>query len=511
MDISFQIQGQWKTDIVLCFAWEKEGVDDACHFVQGVAPWVGISPAWRDFHGKDSEHIVLYGPPAMEVSRIMAIGLGKEKEAKAETFRLAFAKALSACKEMGLEHIGIDIVSLRRVCNNFSYDTEKAVQEITVAAKLAMYTYDRFKEKKDDDEKDTKNQIRKISFLLDDAHCKDSIRDAARMGEAESEGICLARDLANSPSNLLTPVIFADEAEKIAQKYAFNCTILKREDIEAENMGAFLAVTKASHQEPRFVVLEYNPADASKESKENPHVIIGKGITFDTGGISLKPSAGMEEMKCDMSGAAAILGTFKTLGELAQLGNAPKHRIIGLIPLAENMPGGNAIKPGDLVYTKKGKTVEIINTDAEGRLILIDALTYAQEKYSPKYIIDIATLTGACVVALGTDAAGIFSHDEELVKRVENAGKNLFERVWHMPLWESLLKDLKSNVADLSNAGSRYGGAISAAVFLKQFVDEDRRWMHIDMAGADNAENALNTKGGTGFGVRILTDFLYMD
>ncbi len=268
-------------------------------------------------------------------------------------------------------------------------------------------------------------------------------------------------------------------------------------------------MAKGSAQEPRFVILEYRPHTADKEMK--PLVLVGKGITFDSGGICLKPSAGMEEMKGDMSGAAAVLGAFETLGRLGMSGIFPKRPVIGVMPLCENMPSGTAVKPGDIVFAKTGKSIEIINTDAEGRLILADALAYAEEKYRPHMIVDIATLTGACAVALGEGAAGVFSPDDNLARNVAERGSALFERSWQLPVWKHLMKELKSNVADIKNAGSRYGGSLTATLFLKEFVGEEQAWVHIDMAAADNADNALNPKGATGFGVRTLVDLSFME
>ena len=538
MEILFQIQSQWKVDIALVFAWEGEGVDEACYYSQRSAPWLAISPAWRDFGGKKDERVILYGPPAMEISRVMAIGLGKNKAVKSASsdkknesdkqsgsgtalnapqykdfivLRNAFARALRACRDMGFEHVGIDLVSLTRVGLHLGYTQEEVAREISLAAHLALYSYTKFKEKP----KIEVPKIRKMSFLLDDTFCDDTLKNAVRYAEAEASGICLARDLSNAPSNFLTPVHFAEEAERIAKSHGMKCTVLKKEEIEREGMGALIAVGQGSQQESRFAVIEYTPKNvkSSKNTKdgERPVALIGKGVTFDTGGISLKPGAGMGEMKADMSGAGAVLGAFETLGQLAKLGVEPTRGVIGLLPLAENMPDGKAIKPGDIVYSKKGKSIEINNTDAEGRLLLVDALAYAEEKFNPIRMLDIATLTGACVIALGNGSGGLFSTDDALAKHIQNTGERYFERVWHLPLWDDLLDGLKSNVADINNIGPREGGALTAAIFIKQFIDEGRTWVHIDMAAADNADDPVTAKGATGYGVRLLTDFAFLN
>lgn len=503
LDIEFQIQGQWKTDLVFAFALEGEGVDDACHYTQTAAPWLSISPQWRDFKGKKDERTLLYGPPAMDISRCMTIGLGELKDLTMEDVRFAFGKAVAACQELGLEHAGVDIISMARIGAKLGISKENMAKELALAAKLALYSYTAFKKKSDSP------KLRKLFFLLDDDFCDENLKKAVRFAEAEASGIYLARDLANAPSNVMTPAAFAEKAHAVASYHNYKLTVLKKEDIEAENMNAFLAVAKGSAEEPHFVVLEYYPHAVTEDVK--PIVFVGKGITFDSGGISLKPSAGMEEMKGDMSGAAAVLGTFETLGILAMNGIFPPRPIIGIMPLCENLPGGTATKPGDIVFAKNGKSVEIVNTDAEGRLILADALTYAQEKFFPEYLADIATLTGACAVALGEGAAGVFSTEDRWAEKVVNRSRNLFERTWHLPLWKHLFKELKSNVADMKNSGSRYGGSLTAALFLKEFIEEDQMWLHIDMAAADNADNALNPKGATGFGVRILTDISFTE
>ncbi len=503
LDIEFQIQGQWKADLAIAFAFEGEGADDACHFTQNAAPWLSIAPQWRDFKGKKDERIVLYGPPAMEISRCMVLGLGRHSELTLEDLRLAFGKAVTACQDLGLEHAGIDIVSMSRIGAQLGITRDALARELALAAKLALYSFPNFKKKSDEP------KLRKIYFLLDDDFCDDNLKKAVRFAEAEASGIYLARDLANAPANSVTPAYFADKAQEVAAYHNFNIRVLKKDEIEQENMHAFLAVAQGSGKEPRFVVIEYYPHTVDKELA--PLALVGKGITFDSGGISLKPSAGMEEMKGDMSGAAAVLGAFETLGRLAMIGSYPTRPVIGIMPLCENMPSGTATKPGDIVFARTGKSVEIVNTDAEGRLILIDALSYAQDTYKPACLVDIATLTGACAVALGEGAAGIFGSDTKLAQKVTDRSNALFERAWQLPIWKHLIKELKSNVADLKNSGSRLGGSLTAALFLKEFVNDEQAWVHIDMAAADNGENALNPKGATGYGVRTLVDLSFME
>ena len=306
----------------------------------------------------------------------------------------------------------------------------------------------------------------------------------------------------------MTPSAFAEKAGAVASKYGMKLRVLGPEELAAEGMNAYLAVARGSAEPARMVVMEYTPRGTEDQ---NPVVLVGKGLCFDSGGISLKPAKGMEDMKGDMSGAAAVLGVMEALGNLAP-SVAPKRPVVGIMACAENMPGGHATRPGDIVVAKNGKSVEIVNTDAEGRLVLADALAFAQEQYEPFRLVDIATLTGACAVALGLDSAGLFATDEALAATLHEAGMSLGERNWRLPLWTDMGMDaLKSSCADMVNSGRREGGAVNAAVFLQQFVREGVAWAHIDMAAADISENPINAKGATGFGVRTLLSAVWDD
>jgi len=294
-----------------------------------------------------------------------------------------------------------------------------------------------------------------------------------------------------------TPSYVARTAEEIAGRYGFGITVLDKAAIVREGMGALMAVAQGSAEEPRFIALEYQGAEGA------PVVLVGKGVTFDTGGISIKPAQNMEDMKYDMSGAAAVLGTFETLGRLK-----PPVHVVGLVPSTENMPSGTAVKPGDVVTSLLGKTIEIINTDAEGRLILCDALAYAR-RYRPACVLDIATLTGAIVVALGHTASGIMGTDDQLIEEVRSAGERSGERVWPLPLWDEYRDLMKSDIADVKNAGGRPAGSISAGWFLREFVD-GFPWAHLDIAGTayTDREDATRVKGPTGVGVRLFSEFV---
>jgi len=314
-------------------------------------------------------------------------------------------------------------------------------------------------------------------------------------GLAVAHGVALARDLGNLPPNVCTPAYLADQARELAKRYRMKVEVLERADMERLGMGALLSVARGSAQPPKFITLEHRGGPKTAR----PVALVGKGITFDTGGISLKPPADMDHMKFDMCGAASVLGTMKVAGEMRLPVN-----VVGVIPTTENMPGGRATRPGDIVKSLSGQTVEILNTDAEGRLILCDALTYV-ERFKPAAVIDIATLTGACVVALGHVATGLFANDDALASEVLAAGATAQDRAWHLPLWEDYQEQLSSNFADFANVGGRPAGAVTAACFLSRFT-KSYKWTHLDIAGT--AWKSGKEKGSTGRPVPLLTQFL---
>ncbi len=509
MDIQFQtISSPWKAPVILSFLFEGESSDEANHVLSQQAPWLELAPAWADIKGKKDEFTLLYGPPAMDIPRIGLMGLGKaegEKPITLQAVRFAFARAIKACQTKGLTEVALDVPSEARVLKRLAekdLPLAHLLQELALAAALSLYAYTTYKSKGED-----KNGIRTLLLCLDETTVPADFQPLPALVLAETAGITLARDLANAPANALSPHAFAENALAVAARYGFIVDILQKADLEKENMGAFLGVAQGSHRPPCMPVLRHEPAGSSGKA---PLLLVGKGITFDSGGISLKPSAGMEDMKADMSGAGAVLGFFEALGKLKQANLAPDIPIIGLMPCTENMPGGGATRPGDVLRSRNGKTIEIISTDAEGRLVLADALSYGQDLFNPSVIVDIATLTGACAVALGDGAAGLFSADNSLAQNLLKAAEKTDERMWRLPLWQDeALNALKSEVADIKNSGPRTGGAIHAAVFLEQFVDtKAARWAHIDMAAADQGDSPVCPKGATGFGVRTLLRFV---
>lgn len=493
MDIRFQCLGpdQWKAEILIVPVCQGENMLESCPALDNLAPWLAIAPAMRDFQGKKGQQALLHGHPELRVPRVLAIGLGAREDLTTDDIRTAVATGVQRARELGLE----SILLLEPQLATLPGGRERLVEESVYAACLALYKYDLKKPAKD---APAAPQWLAVAFEGD--FVPDGGQQAARRGERAAEAVCLARRLDNTPSNLLSPALLAEEAQKLAARAGLQCTVLDEKDLAEASMNCLLAVGQGSARPPRLIVLEHAPAG---HEQEKPLVLVGKGITFDTGGICLKPAANMHAMKGDMSGAAAVLATL-----VACAGDELPRRVVGIMACAENMPGGNAMRPGDVVRAASGDTVEIQNTDAEGRLALCDALDYAQKQWTPAAVVDIATLTGACAVALGTQVAGLFCDDDALAEHIRAAGAVGGENYWPLPLWKGYEDNLKSEVADICHMGPREGGAIHAALFLKHFVREGVRWAHLDIAGVDWAtkKTALCPVGSTGFGARTLLE-----
>jgi leucyl aminopeptidase len=351
------------------------------------------------------------------------------------------------------------------------------------------------KGKKDKADKESTKGINKLDIFVSEQDDNQEAKIALKQGIALSSGVSLAKDLGNLPPNVCTPTYLAEQALAMVKSHGLTVQVLGREEMKKLGMGSFLGVAQGSAQPPKLIILQH----LRGEKNQKPVVLVGKGITFDTGGISLKPGAEMDEMKYDMCGAASVLGTFKAIAEMDLQLN-----VIGIIPTCENMPDADAIRPGDVLTSMSGQTIEVLNTDAEGRLILCDALTYA-ERFEPSSVVDIATLTGACVIALGHHASGLFSNQDRLAKELLSAGEESLDRAWHMPLWEEYQPQLDSNFADVANICGRAGGSITAACFLSRFTKK-YHWAHLDIAGT--AWNSGKEKGSTGRPVPLLTEFL---
>jgi leucyl aminopeptidase len=438
-----------------------------------------------DMQGKLGATLLLHHVPGV-TGRVLLVGLGREGDFRDKQYREAVAAAVRALNGTGAEEAALHLTELpvgRR-------DAEWKVAHAVAVAGDAGYRFTRMKSTSDD----SGPALRRLALSVDRAAHKGAAA-GLEQGLAVTHGMNLARDLGNLPPNVCTPSYLASEARALAKRYRMKATVLGREDMERLGMRTLLSVAQGSAEPPRFITLEYRGGPKNMK----PVVLVGKGITFDTGGISIKPAAEMDEMKFDMCGAASVLGTMKAAGEMRLPVN-----LVGAIPATENMPGGRATRPGDIVKSLSGQTVEILNTDAEGRLILCDALTYI-ERFRPAAVIDIATLTGACVIALGHVATGLFANDEALAREVVAAGEGAYDRVWRLPLWEDYQEQLKSNFADFANIGGRPAGAVSAACFLARFARK-YKWAHLDIAGT--AWRSGKEKGATGRPVPLLTQFL---
>ena len=449
-----------------------------------------------DFKGKRDEALILY-PRAGELGaeRVLLVGLGKEVDAKAESVRRALGTSVRQAERLGVAALAVSLDVLDRVADRLG--AESAAQAATEGAVLAAWEYREFKTTQQEDAPRT--PVASLTLLARGGAEAEAFARGSRYGEVVARAENLARELAATPGNVATPSHLAATAERIAAEHGLVVTVLDREAMRREGMGALLAVAQGSDEEPRFIVLEYRGA----EGGDGPLVLVGKGITFDTGGISIKPAAGMEDMKFDMSGAAAVLGAMQAIAELG----LPAH-VVALIPSTENMPSGRSLKPGDIVRSHAGKTIEVVNTDAEGRLILADALSYAQ-RYKPRAIVDAATLTGACVIALGHEAIGLMGNDDALIEEVRAAGERTGERCWPLPLWDEYRRQIDSDYADLKNSGGRPAGTITAGWFLKEFVG-DVPWAHLDIAGTAYGDNPrpYHRKGSTGVPTRLFVDWV---
>lgn len=440
-----------------------------------------------DMEGKAGSTLLLHNVPGTLADRVLLVGLGKEKEFREKEFRAAISTAVKTLNETG----GFDGTIYLTELPVRKRDIAWRVRQATLVALEALYRFDRLKSKKDD----VRRPLRKLTFCVERRNELAPAEEGLAQGQAIATGASLMRDLANLPSNICTPSYLAEQAAAIASEGKMQIEVLERADMEKLGMNTLLSVAKGSHEPPKFIVMKY----AGGKTDEKPIVLVGKGITFDTGGISLKPAPEMDEMKFDMSGAASVLGTMKAVADM----KLPLN-IIAAIPTTENMPGGGATKPGDVITSMSGQTVEILNTDAEGRLILCDALTYV-ERFDPDCVIDVATLTGACVIALGNIATGLLSNTDSLARELLDAGQEAYDRAWQLPLWEDYQELLSSNFADMANIGGRAGGTITAACFLARFAKKFN-WAHLDVAGT--AYRSGKDKGSTGRPVPLLTHFL---
>ena len=438
-----------------------------------------------DVTGKPGEYILLPEVSGIEAERVLLIGVGKRNGVKPSEYRQLLGKAAGALTRYKIRN-AISTLAQVKVTD---YDLQWKFDQQVLAFSGAAYRFDEHKSKT------AAPRTTRLGFLVEENEIAEA-RRALKVSRAKASGVSFMKDLANRPGNVCTPTHLAEQATALAERSeSLKVTVLEEAAIEKLGMGALLSVTKGSRQPAKLITLEYSGNDDGSQ----PIVLVGKGVTFDSGGISIKPSGAMDEMKFDMSGAASVLGTMAAVAEIE-----PTVNVVGVIPATENLPDGNATKPGDIVTSMSGHTIEVLNTDAEGRLILCDALSYS-ERFKPDVIIDIATLTGACVVALGSHASGLLSNDDELATDLLAAGQRSGDRAWRLPLWNEYQKQIDSPFADMANVGGRSAGTITAACFLSRFTT-DYRWAHIDIAGT--AWTSGKSKGSTGRPVPLLVDYI---
>ncbi len=441
-----------------------------------------------DLEGKTGQTLLLHNINNTLCDRILLVGCGRERDLNFTQYRKIFSHAVRTLNDTGSMEATFYLTELPvKGC-----DSSQRIRHAIEATHISLYRFDQLKSKKDS----TRRPLRKIVLSVPNRRDLSEGEQAVREGMAICQGIKLAKDLGNMPGNVCTPSYLADRSRTLSRVYS-NLDVEIIDEAQLENMGmnSFLSVSRGSRQEAKLIVLKYNNAGED----DTPICLVGKGVTFDSGGISLKPGAGMDEMKYDMCGAASVIGTMNAVAELQLPIN-----VIAVIPATENLPDGLATKPGDIVTSYSGTTIEILNTDAEGRLILCDALTYC-EQFNPTAVIDVATLTGACIVALGKHPAGLYTNHNPLGHELKNAGKSTGDRVWEMPLWDEYQEQLKSNFADLANIGGKEAGSVTAAVFLSAFCKKFN-WAHLDIAGV--AWESGNNKGSTGRPVSLLTQYV---
>lgn len=505
MKISHTAQdvAKYKGDMVSYFVHQQDKKVPFCDnkYVQET---IRLAFKAGDFAGKEGETLLFYpaGPGKIPAKRVLVVGLGKAEEGKADNgatpadlWRDKYRQAGGKVSETALKTKAEKILAV--VPDSFILDGQETVECLTEGLMLGAYQFKKYKKTVTEDE--PQGVIKEIQLYA--ATADKAVVSGINRGRVAAQAGSAARDMANEPGNVWTPTRFAEQGRKLARTHGLTCKVLSKADMQRLKMGGILGVNSGSAQPPKMVILEY------KTSSRNPTLMfVGKGLTFDSGGISLKPPANMDEMKFDMCGGAAVLGAMQAVSE-----EKPKGvNIIGIIPTTENLPGPSALKPGDIITIYGGKTVEVLNTDAEGRLILADALAYGIKQYKPKAVVDLATLTGAVVIGLGHHRTGLMSNDDELARKVAEAGNRCGEPVWRLPLGPEYSKQIKSKVADIKNIGNRAAGTITAAAFLQEFVGETP-WVHLDIAGTAykfTEKSYVPNKGPSGTGVRTLLELV---
>ncbi|ABA87461.1 cytosolic aminopeptidase, M17 family [Syntrophotalea carbinolica DSM 2380] len=481
-----------KTDCLMLGVWQDrtdtpllKELDTALHGA------LGQSVDSKAFVGKEGETLLFQTGAGLPAARVLLIGLGAYAQADCGAMRRGAAEGARVLQQQRVKRAGLALSEAPA-----GLPLTQAVQVLVEGLLLASYRFDRFLTQK---REDLPPLLETLDILIADQGSLEGVAAAVERARHIGHGVALARDLVNQPGNVKSPEFLAERARQLAGECGLSCTVLEQEQLEREGFGALLAVAQGSARPPRLIVLEYRGGAPD----EKPLALVGKGVVFDSGGISLKPGEKMDEMKMDMAGAAAVFGAMSAAAGLRLPVN-----LVAIVPAVENLPSASAYRPGDIITSLSGRTIEVLNTDAEGRLILADALTYAG-RFEPRAVIDLATLTGACIIALGHEASAVFSNRDELARNLIRAGETSRERLWQLPLWDSYDKQIKSEIADMKNTGGRPAGTITAAAFLQRFVP-DCPWAHIDIAGTawEAKGTALCPRGGTGVGVRLLIDLL---
>jgi leucyl aminopeptidase len=449
-----------------------------------------------DFRGRDGESLLLYaGSGELAAERVLLVGVGKVEELTTEKVRRAAGTAVKEAARLRVRRMASLLHHAELPSDRL--DPADAARAVAEGLVLGAYRFTEMKTRTETDEPSV--EIEEIVMLEKVDHKARAMEEGSRVGVITARAENLARTLGNLPGNVATPTYLATTAERIARDHGLHCTILGREELRAEGMKAVLAVAQGTDEEPKLIILEHRGGAEG----DPPMVLVGKGLTFDAGGLSIKPAQGMEEMKFDMCGAAAVLGAMQAIGELG----VPLN-VVGVVPASENLISGAAVKPGDIIGSHLGKTIEVINTDAEGRLLLADAVSYVR-RLNPAAVVDAATLTGACVIALGNHASAVMGTDESLIAELRAAGERSGERVWPLPMFDEYREQLKSEYADIKNSGGRPAGAITAGWFIREFVG-DFPWAHLDIAGTAYGDGKLSyqTKGATGAPTRLLIEWV---
>ena len=475
-----------KTEMLCSFVFEKSPQPLG---LKKINPKIdaALGQSLKETEGKLGKLSIINTLGNAKAKRILIAGLGEKDKITHDTIRFVSGKIATKARDLGLSELSIIVPT------NIVKDSNSSLNQIVEGVKLSLYSFDKYKKKKEKNSPD-------FSLLVSNSS---KVKNTLKKAEIISEGVTFTRNIANMPPNDCVPATLAVFAKTVAKKNKLKCLVLSKQELKKKGFGGISAVGQGSKNEPKLIVLEHNRGGLKK-----PIVIVGKAVTFDTGGISIKPSEKMDEMKFDKCGGCTVLGIMKAVSEL----RLPLN-VVGIIPSVENMPGGESYRPGDIVKLYSGKTAEILNTDAEGRLILADAISYGEKKYSPEVIIDFATLTGACIVALGTNVAGVVSNNEGLAKKIKQSSQRTGEEVWQLPINDDYMDMIKSQVADMKNIGiGRAAGTITAAAFLKNAI-EKTPWIHFDIAGVawtqvGTKEKPYNPKGSTGFGVRLILDYL---